>query len=73
MNWIVKLFAALIVWVIAALLAAFVGGLLHNVDQVQIKAVGDLLKDNAGLIGFLAGAAYFIWGRVPNWPQRRVS
>lgn len=70
--FLVRLFASIIVWVVAALLIAFVGTLLSSVDQVQIKAVGDFLSGHAGLLGFLCGAAYFIWGKVPGWPQRNV-
>jgi hypothetical protein len=65
MNWIIKLVAAIIVWVIVAVLLAFVGGLLATVNQTQIAYLGAFLKASSSILGFLAGAAYFIWGRVP--------
>lgn len=67
---VIRLVAAIVVWVLAALLLGFIGGLLGTVDQTQINAVGDFLKDNAGLLGFLAGAWFFLWGTVPKLPQR---
>jgi uncharacterized Tic20 family protein len=65
MNWIIKIIAAIIVWVAVALLVAFVGSLIVTVDQEQIRALGTFLKENSGLLGFLAGAAFLIWGRLP--------
>lgn len=65
MLYIWKFLAALVVWVIVGLVVAFVGTIIATVDQEQIKTLGAFLKDNAGLIGFLAGAAYFIWGSLP--------
>lgn len=68
MNWLWKLLASLVVWVIVALIVGFVGTLLDTVGQPQIDALGVFLKNNAGLIGFLAGAAYFVWGKLPGRP-----
>jgi len=65
LKWIFKVFAAVLIWVAAALLIGFLGTLLVTVTQAQIQAVGTFLKDNAGLIGFLFGAWYFVWGPVP--------
>lgn len=65
-NWILKGIAAIIVWVIAALVVAFAGTLLKTVDADQIKTLGEFLVTNAGLIGFLCGAVYFVWGRLPQ-------
>lgn len=69
-HWLFKIVAAVIIWVAAALLIGFIGTLLITVTQVQIQAVGTFLKENAGLIGFLFGAYYFIWGAVPAWAKR---
>lgn len=65
MKLIWKIIAAILVWVIVALVVAFIGTLITTVAQVQIQTLGRFLKDNSGLIGFLAGAAYFIWGTLP--------
>lgn len=73
MKWFVKLIAAVIVWVLAALLIAFVGGLLLTVASPQIKVVGSFFKENAGLLGFLAGAWFYFWGRLPNQPVNPAS
>lgn len=70
MKTIWKLLASLLIWVIVALVVAFVGSLVATVDQVQIKTLGIFLKENAGLIGFLAGAAYFIWGKLLARPRQ---
>lgn len=66
LHWFFRIFAAIVVWVIVALLVSFVGGLLHTVGQAQITYFGDFLVRSAGLIGFLAGACYLIWGPVPQ-------
>lgn len=68
MNWLWKLLASLVVWVVVALVVAFVGTLVATIDQVQVNTLGTFLKDNAGLLGFLAGVAYFIWGKLPGRP-----
>lgn len=65
MNWILKGLAALLVWVAVALVVGFVGSVIATVDQEQIRALGVFLKDHSGLIGFLAGLAYLIWGELP--------
>lgn len=70
MSWFVKLFAAIIVWVAMGLVLVFVGKLLLTVDQRQIEAVGKFLEANAYLLGFLAGAWFFIWGKIPTRPAQ---
>lgn len=65
LNLIIKLLGALIIWVLVSLIVNFVGTELVTVSSTQIVALGNFLKDSAGLIGFLAGACYFIWGSVP--------
>lgn len=66
MNWIIRIVAAEIVWVFVGLILVFIGGLLVTVNSTQIVSVGNFLKDNAYLLGFLAGAAWFIWGHLPT-------
>lgn len=68
LKWILKIAAGIIIWAIVALFVGFIGGLLFTVEQTQVRYLGDFLKDAAGLIGFIAGAAYVIWGRSPvDW------
>lgn len=69
MNWLVKLGASILVWVVVGLVLVFVGGLLLTVTQAQVREVGKFLKDNAYLLGFLAGAWFFIWGHLPARPE----
>lgn len=66
MSWIWRLLGAILIWVIVGLVVAFLATLLLTVKQEQINALGGFLEDNAYLIGFLAGAAYFVWGRLPG-------
>lgn len=66
LGWILKLIAAVIVWAIVALLLQFLGGLFSTVSQTQIQYLGNFLMKSAGLIGFLVGAAYFVWGYFPT-------
>jgi type III secretory pathway component EscS len=66
MNWLWKLLAAILVWVVVAVVLGLLGSLIATVDQAQIKTLGEFLKDNAGLLGFLAGAAWFVWGSLPG-------
>lgn len=66
LGWILKICAAVLVWAIVTLLLQFGGGLLATVIQPQIQYVGKFLVGSAGLIGFLAGASYFVWGPFPT-------
>lgn len=66
LNWILKILGAIVIWVLVALLVSFLGGLLATVGQTQISYLGSFLRASAGLIGFLAGACYLVWGTVPT-------
>lgn len=69
LNWLLKILAAIIIWVIVAVLVSFGGGLLATVGQAQITYFGNFLEKTAGLIGFLAGASYFVWGKLPTFSK----
>lgn len=64
-KWGFKTVAAIVIWVAATLLIAFIASLLVTVGSTQIKALGTFLQNNDSLIGFLFGAWYFLWGPVP--------
>lgn len=73
LGWFLKVVAAIIVWAVVTLLLQFIGGLLVTVTQPQIQYLGKFLESSAALLGFLAGAIYFIWGSFPTTRfQRKV-
>lgn len=55
-----RILFALLAWVVAAVVFYLLGSLLGLIDPVA--DVGAWLQDHAGLLGFLVGVWYFIWG-----------
>lgn len=69
MPW--KALTALAVWIITTLALVLLGGLLIALGQQVTTVVGEFLKDNSLLIGFLCGIVYFFFGS-PYTPQPRI-
>lgn len=64
-----RVLLALLVLVAAAVVCLLLGGLLQTIQEATANSIGAFLKGNAGLIGFLCGIVWFIWG---PYPTRRV-
>lgn len=59
-----RIVLAVVVAVIVTLACVLVGGILITLDVSVAVAVGAFLKDYSGVLGVLAGLAWFFSGRT---------
>ena len=68
MNWVMKVFLAVLIAVIASVVCSeLLGPLLLAIDAAAAQIVGKFFVNSAYIIGLLCGGAWLVWA----WPRWR--